>query len=243
MNGTGTAMNERQPVSHNHPPNTVALAATHDDFALATGTENPDLQEQLLVQLSNALLLPDSLDEEQRQSRLQSALACLLAIRPSGAVEGLLATQMVATHEAAMDCLRRAMQDDHNPESRDQNLKHAAKLLGVYTRQIEALDRHRGKGQQKVTVEHIHVDAGGQAFVGTVEAGSRPPPPAPRPAASHSAPQQNSSNQSAPNQRAITANTPEPFHITSNGGKGDGGTIDAFPTGPGKPKRRRKPGR
>jgi hypothetical protein len=34
---------------------------------------------------------------------------------------------------------------------------------------LEALNRHRGKGQQKVTVEHVHVHAGGQAVVGTVE--------------------------------------------------------------------------
>jgi hypothetical protein len=35
---------------------------------------------------------------------------------------------------------------------------------------IEALNRHRGKGQQKVTVEHVHVHAGGQAVVGMVDA-------------------------------------------------------------------------
>jgi hypothetical protein len=35
---------------------------------------------------------------------------------------------------------------------------------------LEALNRHRGKGgQQKVTVEHVHVHAGGQAVVGMVE--------------------------------------------------------------------------
>ena len=33
---------------------------------------------------------------------------------------------------------------------------------------LEALNRHRGKGQQKVTVEHVHVHAGGQAVVGVV---------------------------------------------------------------------------
>ena len=26
---------------------------------------------------------------------------------------------------------------------------------------LDALDRHRGKGQQKVTVEHVHVHSGG----------------------------------------------------------------------------------
>jgi hypothetical protein len=30
------------------------------------------------------------------------------------------------------------------------------------------LNRHRGKGQQKVTVEHVHVHSGGQAVVGLV---------------------------------------------------------------------------
>jgi hypothetical protein len=42
---------------------------------------------------------------------------------------------------------------------------------------LDALNRHRGKGQQKVTVEHVHVHSGGQAVVGTVETpevGSQP---------------------------------------------------------------------
>ncbi len=36
---------------------------------------------------------------------------------------------------------------------------------------MEALNRHRGKGQQKMTVEHIHVGEGGQAIVGNVQGG------------------------------------------------------------------------
>jgi hypothetical protein len=35
---------------------------------------------------------------------------------------------------------------------------------------LDALNRHRGKGQQKITVEHVHVHSGGQAVVGVVEA-------------------------------------------------------------------------
>jgi hypothetical protein len=38
---------------------------------------------------------------------------------------------------------------------------------------LDALNRHRGKGQQKVTVEHVHVHSGGQAVVGTVESPRR----------------------------------------------------------------------
>jgi hypothetical protein len=36
---------------------------------------------------------------------------------------------------------------------------------------LDTLNRHRGKGQQKVTVEHVNVAAGGQAIVGNVETG------------------------------------------------------------------------
>jgi hypothetical protein len=50
------------------------------------------------------------------------------------------------------------------------HLNQANKLSRTWATLLEALNRHRGKGQQKVTVEHVHVHAGGQAVVGTVEA-------------------------------------------------------------------------
>ena len=34
---------------------------------------------------------------------------------------------------------------------------------------MKALNKHRGKGDQKVTVEHVNVEAGGQAIVGSIE--------------------------------------------------------------------------
>ncbi len=48
-------------------------------------------------------------------------------------------------------------------------LSQANKLSRTYTLLLDALNRHRGKGQQKVTVEHVHVHSGGQAIVGTVQ--------------------------------------------------------------------------
>jgi hypothetical protein len=48
-------------------------------------------------------------------------------------------------------------------------LRHAEKLLATYPRQLEALDKHRGKGQQNVTVGHLHVQQGGQSLVGNVQ--------------------------------------------------------------------------
>ena len=41
----------------------------------------------------------------------------------------------------------------------------------TYAALLEALNRHRGKGQQVVRVEHVTVQAGGQAIVGAVTQG------------------------------------------------------------------------
>src|SRR5262245_51376722 len=53
--------------------------------------------------------------------------------------------------------------------SRRENLNQANKLSRTYATLVESLNRHRGKGQQKVTVEHVHVHDGGHAIVGNVE--------------------------------------------------------------------------
>jgi hypothetical protein len=70
-----------------------------------------------------------------------------------------------------MECYRRAMIGEQTFEGHRENLTQANKLSRTYAVLLDALNRHRGKGQQKVTVEHVHVHSGGQAIVGSVEAG------------------------------------------------------------------------
>ncbi len=137
----------------------------------ALGTDNPNLRRRLIDQVCETLWIPEGLGEDEKLARIGSAISLLQGIKPADEIEGMLAVQMVATHNAAMECLRRAMIGGQSFEGRDQNLKHASKLLSIYCRQIEVLDKHRGKGQQKVTVEHVHVAAGGQAMVGHIETG------------------------------------------------------------------------
>ena len=137
----------------------------------ATGSDQLHLQQHLIGQVRETLWTPGSLSEEEKSARIGSAISLLRGIKPADETEGMLAVQMVATHNAATDCLRRAMIEGQSFEGREQNLKHAGKLLAIYSRQIEVLDKHRGKGQQKVTVEHVHVAAGGQAMVGHIETG------------------------------------------------------------------------
>lgn len=49
--------------------------------------------------------------------------------------------------------------------------------MTLYTQQLAALDKHRGKGQQKITVERVTVESGGRAIVGNVDAGAATRPP------------------------------------------------------------------
>jgi hypothetical protein len=44
------------------------------------------------------------------------------------------------------------------------------KLMRTYAAQMEALKRYRSGGEQKMTVQHVHVAEGGQAIVGNVNA-------------------------------------------------------------------------
>jgi hypothetical protein len=61
-----------------------------------------------------------------------------------------------------MECYRRAMIGEQTFEGRRENLSQANKLSRTYAALLDALNRHRGKGQQKVTVEHVHVHQGGR---------------------------------------------------------------------------------
>ena len=47
------------------------------------------------------------------------------------------------------------------------------KLARTFTAQIEALKRYRTGGEQRMTVEHVTVNEGGQAIVGNVSHGGR----------------------------------------------------------------------
>ncbi len=146
-----------------------------DTIVEATGTDDPELAQRLINQVYETLWLPAELSDEERLQRIQSAIAAMRGINPQDEVEGMLATQMVATHAAAMDCLRRSIIQEQTFEGRDNNLRHAAKLLSIFAKQLETLNRNRGKGQQKMTIEHVNVEYLGQATVGDIEVIAKQP--------------------------------------------------------------------
>lgn len=136
----------------------------------ASGVRNQEAQLRLVNQVMRTI--GPAADEADGEDAIEAALALMREIAPRDGVEGMLAAQMVAVHENAMECLRRAQVSEQTVVGRDMNLKHAAKLVQIYARQLEALAKHRGAGRQKITVEHVNVESGGQAIVGNVETSS-----------------------------------------------------------------------
>ena len=154
----------REPVPK--PPVPVDLAAA---MTRATGCENQGAAKHLVSQVMETIWIPAELGKKEQRKRIVAAVELLRSIKPQDELEGLLATQMIATHSAAMECLRRSMIPKQSFEGRDSNLRQASRLLSILSKQFEVLNRNRGKGQQKVTVEHVEVQRGGQAIVGNVE--------------------------------------------------------------------------
>lgn len=126
--------------------------------------------------------------EMQRVLNLQSAMASLwqqgdademarglgamlVLMDPQDAYEELLVRQMSAIHNAAMNCLAIANVPRQPELVIHANLNSANKCLRTFATLLESLNRHRGKGQQNVTVRHVHVHDGGQAIVGNVGPG------------------------------------------------------------------------
>ncbi len=132
------------------------------------GSDDDKFNQVAVNQAVNCLWLAHANDED-RDKLIQSTLISLRGIAPRDEMEGMLAVQMVACHNAAIECYRRAMLENQTFEGRQAALNQANRLTRSYTTLMETLNKNRGKGQQKMTVKYVHVHEGGQAIVGNVD--------------------------------------------------------------------------
>ena len=145
--------------------------ASPDLSRLITGIGRAQAADRILCQGWSMLENGAQEDDESTLPGLQSSMELLLELRTGNATEAMLAVQMLGTHEAAVKFLRRAMLKGQTPEGMDANVRRAQRLMRLFVEQVSAMAKLKGKtGQQKVAVEHVHVNAGGQAIVGQVAA-------------------------------------------------------------------------
>ena len=132
-------------------------------LAEALGSTSDDFVDGLIDQVIDATSPGQKLSE----SNLNFALSVIRNIKPNDQVEAMLAAQMVAVHMATMR-LARQLAHVENLSQLDSNERALNKLARTYTAQMQALKRYRTGGEQKVTVQHVSVNDGGQAIVGNV---------------------------------------------------------------------------
>jgi hypothetical protein len=129
----------------------------------ALGTTDIDFLNGLVGQLINA----GTQGKEPDERTLNFMLAAIKAIEPRDEAECMLAAQMAAVHMATMTFAHRLNHVD-NIAQQDSASNAFNKLARTFAVQMEALKRYRTGGEQKVTVQHVTVNEGGQAIVGAV---------------------------------------------------------------------------
>ena len=127
-------------------------------------TTSPAFASSILDQIGNVVSIGPKLD----QGAINFALAFIDGIKPKDQLETMLAVQMAAIHTATITFARRLAHVE-NISQQDSAERTLNKLTRTFTTQMDALKRYRSTGEQKVTVQHVTVNDGGQAIVGTVE--------------------------------------------------------------------------
>jgi hypothetical protein len=132
-----------------------ALASTDNAFI-----------DGIMKQLINAGSQGGGIDE----GGVNYMVSVIKGVKPQDQLETMLAAQMAAVHNATMTYARRLSLADTLMEA-DAAERSFNKLARTFTTQMEALKRYRNGGEQKVTVQHVNVEDGGQAIVGNVQGG------------------------------------------------------------------------
>jgi len=146
------------------------MAFVHEDQKLglalileSCGTADISFLSPLLGQLANVT----SKGQEVSEANFNFVLSVIRDIKPRDQLEAMLASQMACVHMASMTFARR-LNHVESIQQQDSAEKAYNKLLRTFTSQMEALRKYRTGGEQKVTVQHVQVNEGGQAIVGNV---------------------------------------------------------------------------
>jgi hypothetical protein len=129
----------------------------------ALGTPSKEFLDWCLNQIINVFPKNGTINVPE----LDAVLAILDGASPENEIEAMLIVQMAITHALALRSAGAMAKSKEIPQQ-DSNGLALLRLSKTFTTQIDALAKLRRGGEQKVTVEHVHVYPGGQAVVGNV---------------------------------------------------------------------------
>jgi hypothetical protein len=113
----------------------------------------------LVGQIASALPESKGWLTDEGVTASKGALAGQVGIDPQDPMEGMIGAQMIAANAAALDLYRRAWIQEQTFEVATKYLALADKAARTVAMLAEALDRHRGRGQQQIIVKHVTVNA------------------------------------------------------------------------------------
>lgn len=132
----------------------------------AYGSANYDYACKLFSQtISGFFCNPNESTKSSAVNTINAVNGALLALNPKDEIEGMLCTRLLVLHDQYMEYISRTTNPAQTNAGVDLNINRATKLMRLYNETLEALNRYRRKGEQKVTVQHVNVGDGGQAIV------------------------------------------------------------------------------
>jgi hypothetical protein len=110
----------------------------------------------------------DAKRDATRETHLNDVATRMHALAPADGLEGMTATLLIAVQDAAVKALTDSTRAD-TYTARASSASRASRLVEGFVKLADLRARLRGGGtQQRVTVEHVTVAAGGQAVIGAV---------------------------------------------------------------------------
>jgi len=142
-------------------------AGQKGSLRLLGGSASDDFNKIMSTQAIRSSWYPKGETDPDAASLINAAIYSLIGGKPRDELEGMLLAQMWGSHVAAMESHRRSMIPNQSHEGRVENMRAADRASRTYAALLDALNRHRGKGQQAIRVEHVNVAPGAQAIVGS----------------------------------------------------------------------------
>lgn len=113
-------------------------------------------------------------DQEKKLIQAHKAVEKLAdSLGAKGLLQNMLVTQLLGIHELQQKLLGYASRSINYPEHGQYYMNALTKLSNVFIQQVNTLQKLQGNSQQKVVVEHLHINDGGQAIVGHVHSNKK----------------------------------------------------------------------
>ena len=126
----------------------------------------PDVVKAIMSPLINLIA---NRDGDDTGSALNKSITLIAASNPKNQLELMLATQLAMTHITLGKGARLLDQNYKDVQTINSLGNLYTKLSRLGIDQINTLERIKGKGQQKIIVEKVNIEAGGQAAIGVYE--------------------------------------------------------------------------